>query len=50
MPVRTAVILAPAAELLVKVEGCRAIACLDVGEPFSYDIQESSIKTDGSAY
>lgn len=38
MPILTAVVFAPAAELLVEVEACAAIARLDIAEPFGYDV------------
>ncbi len=50
MPLGTPVILAPAAELLVEVEGCCTVTRLSVCEPFGYDVEERSIETDGGAY
>lgn len=43
------IVLAPAAKLLVKVEGSCAVARFDVGQPFCDDIQEGGIEANGDA-
>lgn len=40
--------LAPATELLIEVEGCGAVAHLDVGQPLGDDVQERSIEANGN--
>lgn len=42
------IFLAPAAEVLVQVEGRRAMPQLDVGKPFGDDAQQSRVEPDGS--
>lgn len=50
MPVGTAFIFAPAAELLVEIESRCAIARLHIGQPFRCNVKEGGIESNGSAY
>lgn len=50
MPIWTAVVFAPAAELLVEVKSGGAIARLEVTKPFGYDVEEGGIEADGCTY
>lgn len=50
MPMVAPVVLAPAAEVLVQVEGGGAVAHLDIGQPLGDDIQEGGVHPDGCPY
>lgn len=49
MPLRAAVVLAPAAEVLVEIECGGAVSHLDVSQPFRDDVQQGCVQADGSA-
>lgn len=48
MPLGAAVVLAPAAEVLVEIECSGAVSHLDVSQPFRDDVQEGCVEADGS--
>lgn len=48
MPLGAAVVLAPAAEVLVEIECSGAVPHLNVSQPFRDDVQEGCVEADGS--